>query len=74
MGSSGHLGRSSGQEELYDKVRKEVVQRGVEVKGALVGGTTSFFGCYYALYRGPTAEGGQKLEINPDRMQPMETW
>ena len=73
-GVLGHLGRSSGQEELYDKVRKELVQRGVEVKGALVDGNTCFWGCFYALHRGPTGDGGQKLDINPDRMQPMEAW
>ena len=50
-GFIGNLYRWPGQEELYDKVRKEVMEKGEEVKGALVGGSHSFFGCYYALYR-----------------------
>ena len=73
-GFLGHLDRAPGQEEVYDKVRKEVVLKGVGAEGAYVNGTTSFFGCYYALYKGPNDEGGHKLEINPDKMQPMELW
>ena len=73
-GFLGNLNRSPGQEEVYDKVREEVVQKGVRADGAYMNGTTSFFGCYYALYKGPTEEGGHKLDINPDKMQPMELW
>ena len=73
-GFLGHLDRSPGQEEVYDKVWKEVIEKGVKKEGALMGWTTSFFGCYYALYKGPYGEGGHKLEINPDKIQPMEVW
>ena len=57
----------TGQEELYDKMRKEVIERGVKWEGL-------YAGCYYALYKGPIENGGHNLEINPDRMQPMATW
>ena len=64
----GNLERSAGQEELYD-VRKEVIEKGLRLEVA-----GSYTGCYYALYKGLSGEGGHKLEINPDRMQPMEVW
>ena len=70
----GNLERSPGQEEVFDKVRKEVMEKGVKKEGAHVDWTTSFFGCYYALYKGPSGKGGHKLEINPDKMQPFELW
>ena len=66
----GHLDRLPGQEE----VRKEVMQKGMVASGAYMKGNTSYFGCYYALYKGPNDVGGHRLEINPDKMQPMELW
>ena len=62
------LDRSPGQEELYDRVREEVMEKGVKMDydGAFI-----YSGCYYALYKGLCGDGGHKLEINPDRMQPM---
>ena len=67
----GKLDRSPGQEELYDKVRKEVIERGLRLE---VAGTTVYTGCYYTIYKGLCGDGGHKLEINPDRMQPMAIW
>ena len=66
-GYLGRLYRLPGQEELYDKMRKEVIERGVKWEGL-------YAGCYYALYKGPIENGGHNLEINPDKMQPMATW
>ena len=70
-GLLGKLERSPGQEALYDRVRQEVIKKGVKVE---VGGIVKSIGCYYALYKGVIGDGGHKLEINPDRMQPMAVW
>ena len=70
-GILGKLERSPGQEGLYDRVREEVMEKGVKVEfdGAFI-----YIGCYYALYKGLCGDGCHKLEINPDRMQPITVW
>ena len=68
-GILGKLDRSPGQEEVYDRVREEVVKKGLKME---LDGNFIYTGCYYTIYRG--WDGGHKLEINLDRIQPMMVW
>ena len=70
-GILGDLDRSSGQEEVYERVKEELMEKGVKME---LDGTFHYTGCFYALYKGPCEGGGHKLEINPARMQPMTVW
>ena len=61
----GGLEREEGQEELYDKLKKEVLENGFN-------GCTGFFP---AIYQKDCAGSvADRLEINPDQMLPIETW
>ena len=61
----GSLEREEGQEELYDKLKKEVTENGFN----------SCTGFFPAIYQKDNAEGeGYKLEINPDQLLPVEVW
>ena len=61
----GGLAREDSQEELYDKLAKEVRKNGFR-------GEKGFFP---AICKRDSAESeGYKLEINPDQMLPVETW
>ena len=61
----GGLEHEEGQEELYDKLKREVLDNGFN-------GSTGFFP---AIYQKDCAGGvGYRLEINPDQMLPIETW
>ncbi len=61
----GGLEHEEGQEELYDKLKREVLENGFN-------GCTGFFP---AIYQKDCAGGvGYRLEINPDQMLPIETW
>ena len=70
-GLLGRLERSPGQEEVYDRVREEVVKKGLKME---LDGSFIYTGCYYTIYKGLCGDGGHMLEINLDRMQPMTVW
>ena len=61
----GHLGRVKGQEELYDALEKEVRKNGFK-------GQKGFFPAI--CKKDSTEVNGFKLEINPEKMLPVETW
>ena len=61
----GNLSRVEGQEELYDKLEREVKKNGFK-------GQKGFFPAI--CKRDPDESEGYKLEINPDQMLPVETW
>ena len=61
----GNLSRVEGQEELYDKLEREVKKNGFK-------GQKGFFPAICT--RDPNDREGYKLEINPDQILPVETW
>ena len=61
----GALPRVEGQEELYDKLAREVRKNGFN-------GEKGFFPAI--CKRDPGKSQGYKLEINPDQILPVETW
>ena len=61
----GALSRVEGQEELYDKLAREVRKNGFN-------GEKGFFPAI--CKRDPGKSEGYKLEINPDQILPVETW
>ena len=61
----GFLARTSGQEELYDKLDHDIRDHGVFKSKAF----------YPAIYRKDAgAKGGFRLEVNAEAMLPVETW
>ena len=61
----GALDREEGQEELYDKLKREVRENGFN----------SCTGFFPAIYQKDNAESeGYKPEINPDQLLPVEVW
>ena len=68
-----------GHEEVYVKLKKKVEKEGlvedVDASGMVAGSAVKIStACFYALNKGQTREGGWKLEINIDQIQPMVTW
>ena len=66
----------SGQEEVYDKIKKVVEEKGyVEDPSDFGEGFVKFStACFYAHFKGKTEDGGTKLKINVKRVQPMVMW
>ena len=56
-GVLGNLDRSPGQQEVYDRVREEVMEKGVKIEGD---GTFGYTGCFYALYKGLCGDGSRR--------------
>ena len=70
----GLLLRSPGQEEVYDQLRKQVVEKGQEVP-VCPGMARCFKAFFYGLYKGRTeGDDGHKIEINPEQVLPMDKW
>ena len=66
--------RSHGQEEVYDHLRKQVVEKGQEVP-VFPGKARRFKAYFYGLYKGRTeGDDGHKIKINPEQVLPMEKW
>ena len=63
----GGLEHEEGQEELYDKLKREVLENGFN-------GCTGFFPAIYQKVWVGAGCVGYRLEINPDQMLPIETW
>ena len=61
----GALFRTEGQEEFYDKLKKEVLKKGFNRSSAF----------FPAIYQKNCTDGRHcNLEINPDQMLPLEIW
>ena len=61
----GELARIPGQEELYDKLDKDIREYGFQ----------NYKGFYHAIFNKDKSEvNGYVLEINPEVMLPVEAW
>ena len=70
----GYLLRIPGQEEVYDQLRKQVVEKGQEMP-LVPGLARRFKAFFYGLYKGRTeGDDGHKIDINPEQVLPMEKW
>ena len=66
--------RSPGQEELYDQLRKQVLEKGQELP-ALPGESKKFKAFFFGMYKGRTDGGdGHRIKINPEQVLPMREW
>ena len=68
-----------GQDEVFIKLKKKVEEEGlvenVDASGMKAGSAGKISSaCFYALNKGQTKEGGWKLEINIEQIQPMVMW
>ena len=63
----GLLVRSPGQEEVYDKLITDVLKQGVKY-----GQVYNAF--YYAIDKGTSENGDLRLEVNVEKLLPMENW
>ena len=70
----GLLLRSPGQEEVYDQLMKQVMEKGQEMP-ASPSGARCFKAYFYGMYKKRTeGNDGHKIKINPEQVLPMEEW
>ena len=70
----GHLLRSPGQEEVYDQLMKQAMDKGQEMP-ASPSGARFFMAFFYGMYKKRTeGNDGHKIKINPEQVLPMEEW
>ena len=70
----GLLLRIPGQEEVYDQLRRQVLDQGQEVPRARKTSGKKYKAFFYSIYKGMSGEGKHRLEINPEQLLPMEAW
>jgi hypothetical protein len=66
----GKLKRTRGQQDVYDKLRREVPRQGIEMKK----GNNIYKAFYFVIDKGATEDGGHRLEMNVEKPVTMEDW